>query len=165
MSIPASEIVQVVPGVIGAGGSALDLNGLILTANTSVPVGAVQSFATPDDVSRFFGPTSPEASVAASYFLGFDNSTKKPGNLLFAQYPSAPVAAYLRGGSVASKTLTELKALTGILTVSIDGTAKTVGWATTKIVKLQTGYVFHYAFAMLIGVALVITYFMMKGGI
>ena len=48
---------------------------------------------------------------------------------------------------------------------TIDGTAKTVGWATTKIVKLQTGYVFHYAFAMLIGVALVITYFMMKGGI
>jgi len=125
MSIPASEIVQVVPGVIGAGGSALDLNGLILTANTSVPVGAVQSFATPDDVSRFFGPTSPEAAVAASYFLGFDNSTKKPGNLLFAQYPSAPVAAYLRGGSLASMTLTELKALAGILTVSIDGTAKT----------------------------------------
>jgi NADH-quinone oxidoreductase subunit L len=48
---------------------------------------------------------------------------------------------------------------------TIDGVAKAVGWGTTKIVKLQTGYVFHYAFAMLIGVALVITYFMMKGGI
>jgi len=48
---------------------------------------------------------------------------------------------------------------------TIDGTAKAVGWGTNKIVRLQTGYVFHYAFAMLIGVALVLTYFMMKGGI
>jgi NADH-quinone oxidoreductase subunit L len=48
---------------------------------------------------------------------------------------------------------------------TIDGTARAVGWGTNKIVKLQTGYVFHYAFAMLIGVALVLTYFMMKGGL
>ena len=48
---------------------------------------------------------------------------------------------------------------------TIDGTAKSVGWATSKIVKLQSGYLFHYAFAMLIGVALIITYFMMKGGV
>jgi NADH-quinone oxidoreductase subunit L len=28
------------------------------------------------------------------------------------------------------------------------------------VVKLQTGYVYHYAFAMLIGVALIVTAFM-----
>ena len=27
-------------------------------------------------------------------------------------------------------------------------------WTTGRVVKLQTGYVYHYAFAMLIGVAL-----------
>jgi NADH-quinone oxidoreductase subunit L len=48
---------------------------------------------------------------------------------------------------------------------TIDGTASSVGWATGKIVKLQTGYVFHYAFVMLIGVALVLTWFMLKGGV
>ncbi len=79
MSIPASEIVQVVPGVIGAGGSALDLNGLILTTDTAVPVGTVQSFATARDVERFFGATSTEATLAGIYFNGFDNSTRKPG--------------------------------------------------------------------------------------
>jgi len=43
---------------------------------------------------------------------------------------------------------------------TIDGTASTVAWAATKAVKLQTGYVYHYAFAMLIGVALIVSYFM-----
>lgn len=125
MSIPASEIVQVVPGVIGAGGSALDLNGLILTDNTAVPVGTVQSFATARDVQRFFGPTSAEATLAGVYFNGFDNSTRKPGDLLFAQYPLEDVAAYLRGGSMASTTLAQLQALSGILTVTVDGVEKT----------------------------------------
>jgi NADH-quinone oxidoreductase subunit L len=41
-----------------------------------------------------------------------------------------------------------------------DGVAARVLWATGRAVKLQTGYVYHYAFAMLIGVALIITCFM-----
>jgi NADH-quinone oxidoreductase subunit L len=45
-----------------------------------------------------------------------------------------------------------------------DGIASRVLWTTGRIVKLQTGYVYHYAFAMLIGVALIITYFMFAGG-
>ena len=51
-----------------------------------------------------------------------------------------------------------------IIDGTIDGTASAVGWTTGKVVKLQTGYVYHYAFAMLIGVALLITYFMFAGG-
>jgi hypothetical protein len=125
MSIPASEIVQVNPGVIGAGGSALDLNGLALTNNGQVPVGFVQSFANTTDVSNFFGPTSPEASAANIYFLGFNNSTKKPGLMFFAQYPAANVAAYLRGGSLSGMTLDQLKALSGTIIVTMDGAVKT----------------------------------------
>ena len=45
-----------------------------------------------------------------------------------------------------------------------DGIASRVLWTTGRIVKLQTGYVYHYAFAMLIGVALLITWFMFYGG-
>src|SRR6476661_3639423 len=41
-----------------------------------------------------------------------------------------------------------------------DGVASRVLWTTGRVVKLQTGYVYHYAFAMLIGVALIITAFM-----
>ena len=47
----------------------------------------------------------------------------------------------------------------------IDGTAASITWATGRIVKLQTGYLYHYAFAMLVGVALLITYFMLGGGL
>jgi hypothetical protein len=83
------------------------------------------SFETASDVADFFGPTSPEAGAAAIYFLGFDNSTKKPGALLFAQYPAADVAAYLRGGSLAGMTLDQLKALSGVLTITVDGTPVT----------------------------------------
>jgi NADH-quinone oxidoreductase subunit L len=41
-----------------------------------------------------------------------------------------------------------------------DGVAARVLDVTGRVVKLQTGYVYHYAFVMMIGVALIITYFM-----
>jgi NADH-quinone oxidoreductase subunit L len=41
-----------------------------------------------------------------------------------------------------------------------DGVANRVLWTTGRLVKLQTGYVYHYAFAMLIGVAIIVTAFM-----
>ncbi len=46
-----------------------------------------------------------------------------------------------------------------------DGVAARVIDVTNKVVRLQTGYVYHYAFAMLIGLAIIISYFMFSGGI
>ncbi len=43
---------------------------------------------------------------------------------------------------------------------TIDGTASGVQWTTGRTVKLQTGYIYHYAFAMLIGVAAILTFFL-----
>ncbi len=43
---------------------------------------------------------------------------------------------------------------------AIDGTARGVQWTTGRTVKLQTGYIYHYAFAMLIGVAAILTFFL-----
>jgi NADH-quinone oxidoreductase subunit L len=45
-----------------------------------------------------------------------------------------------------------------------DGIAARVQDMTSRVVRLQTGYVYHYAFAMLIGVAALITWFMFSGG-
>ena len=45
-----------------------------------------------------------------------------------------------------------------------DGVASRVQNVTTWVVKLQTGYLYHYAFAMLIGVAALITWSMFTGG-
>ncbi|MCB1376435.1 MAG: NADH-quinone oxidoreductase subunit L, partial [Rhodobacteraceae bacterium] len=44
-----------------------------------------------------------------------------------------------------------------------DGVAARVVDITNKVVRLQTGYVFHYAFAMLIGVAALVTWLMFAG--
>src|SRR5580698_3585343 len=44
-----------------------------------------------------------------------------------------------------------------------DGVSAWVLDVTRNVVRLQTGYLYHYAFAMLIGVAAFITYFMLRG--
>ncbi|PPC82390.1 MAG: NADH-quinone oxidoreductase subunit L [Hyphomicrobium sp.] len=46
---------------------------------------------------------------------------------------------------------------------AIDGTAAGVGRVTGRVVKIQTGYVYHYAFAMLIGVAAILTWLIYGG--
>ena len=45
-----------------------------------------------------------------------------------------------------------------------DGVSARVLDVTRNVVRLQTGYLYHYAFAMLIGVAALITWFMFSGG-
>src|SRR4029077_20281630 len=46
-----------------------------------------------------------------------------------------------------------------------DGVSARVLDVTRNVMRLQTGYLYHYAFAMLIGAALLITWFMFAGGI
>jgi NADH-quinone oxidoreductase subunit L len=45
-----------------------------------------------------------------------------------------------------------------------DGVSARVLDVTRNAIRLQTGYLYHYAFAMLIGAALLITWFMFSGG-
>jgi NADH-quinone oxidoreductase subunit L len=45
-----------------------------------------------------------------------------------------------------------------------DGISARVIDITNRVVRLQSGYIYHYAFVMLIGVALLITYFLFAGG-
>jgi NADH-quinone oxidoreductase subunit L len=46
-----------------------------------------------------------------------------------------------------------------------DGISARVLDVTRNVMRLQTGYLYHYAFAMLIGVAALITWFMFAGGV
>lgn len=145
MTIPASKLVRINPSVIGAGGAALALSGLILSTNLAIPLGTVYQFSTPQAVAAFFGASSTEATLAGIYFAGYDNSTQKPGNLLFSQYPTASVAAYLRGASLANMTLAQLQAIpAGTLTVTVDGVVKT-----TTSVNLSTATSFSNAAALI----------------
>ena len=119
-TIPVKELVEVDPSVLGVGGTALDATGLFLTTSTRIPIGTVPSFADPDSVASFFGAGSNEAAEAAVYFAGFTIANKLPAELLMAQYNQSAVAAYLRGGAF-GLTLAQAQALSGSLTVIMDG--------------------------------------------
>lgn len=126
-AIPASALVNVLPGVIGAGGNPLSLNAIFLTDDPSIPIDTVQAFATLADVQDWFGAGSQEAAMAAVYFGGYTNAPTLPGVLYFAQFNQADVPAYLRSGSFAGVTLAQLQLLSGTLTLSVDGVAHTTG--------------------------------------
>ena len=96
----------------------------LLTKDKAIPIGAVKSFSTADDVAEFFGATSPEAQAAVVYFNGYTIATRSPGTLHMAQYNDVAVAAYTRGGSLKGVTLDAVKAVTGNLKVTIDGAEK-----------------------------------------
>ncbi len=125
MTINVRQIVQVNPAVLSAAGSAVDLNGLFLSESPYTPIGSVMPFTNAKDVGTFYGLSSPEYTAAQNYFQGPLNATKTPGLLYFAQYNVAAAAGYLRGGSVAGMTLTQLQALTGTLTITADGIVNT----------------------------------------
>jgi hypothetical protein len=130
MTIPANNYVTVNPAVIGPSGRALELIGVIMTNSTRVPVGAVASFPNALAVGAYFGLASSEYALATIYFLGFDNSNRKPASLIFFGYNTSPVAAWLRGNSVATMTLAQLQALTGTISLTVGGTTFTSGTIT-----------------------------------
>ena len=128
-TIPANLFVAVTPSVLGVGGEAIDVVALLISQSNRVPIGQVYSFSDGAAVASFFGAASAEAKFAlggaglgGGYFAGFTGSSKLPGNLLVAQYNAAAVAAYLWGGNAgAALTLAQLQALSGSLTVVMDG--------------------------------------------
>ncbi|KMK23098.1 hypothetical protein ABW11_21035 [Pluralibacter gergoviae] len=121
MAISLSNIVRVLPGVLKVSGSALDLNGLILTDSAYAPVGSVLSFSNAADVAAYFGSESIEAKMSPWYFSGYNNASRTPGRLLFAGFSDKSVPAFLRSGSMASVTPEELSVLGGTLTLTING--------------------------------------------
>ena len=72
-------------------------------------------------------------------------------DLIFVRPAFAHRALFWKGGDGA------------VIDGAIDGTAATVGRITGRVVKLQTGYVYNYAFAMLIGVAALLTWLTYNG--
>ena len=42
--------------------------------------------------------------------------------------------------------------------VFVNGSARVVGWFSTVIRQLQSGYIYHYAFAMIFGILLLLTH-------
>lgn len=124
MPIPVSQIVTVNPAVVGAGGNPLSLNAVFLDEGLTTPISSLLSFPDLDSVGNYYGFTSDQYVMAGFYFPGPDNSLKKPGTLFFGAYADSSRAAWLRGQSL-TLTLDQVKAVTGTLTITVDGTAHT----------------------------------------
>ena len=44
--------------------------------------------------------------------------------------------------------------------LAVNGTARVIGWVSATVRHVQSGYVYHYAFAMILGLFLLITFFL-----
>ena len=122
MTIPISQVVQVLPGVIGAGGTPSRLSGLVVSQDNSLaPSQAPKQFFTAADVSSWFGPNAPETTIANNYFPGTVNAGQLPYVLKFMGYAltASPAGSY--GAQLGNMTLAQLQALSGSLTFTING--------------------------------------------
>lgn len=122
MGINFNNLVNVTPGVVSAGGTALDTVGLLLSQSQYAPYGQVLSFPNQTSVATYFGAASVEALYATNYFNGYDNSFTKPATLLFTRYPQSAIAGFLRGGNASAISLATLKTFTGTIALTVGGT-------------------------------------------
>ena len=112
---------------MSAGGNALQTIGLCLTSNTRLPFGQVLPFASAQAASTYFGPSSLEFDAATKYFNSYDNSLLKPGSLLFAQYNPEAIPGFMRSGNISALGLAAIQAMSGSLTILVDGYTHTAG--------------------------------------
>jgi hypothetical protein len=117
-TIPISQIVDVIPGVVSGGGAASLLTGVVLSQDASVPADQVLTFFDAADVSTWFGPAAPETLIANNYFPGIVNGGQLPAQLQFARDNLAASGAEVFGAQLGALTLTQLQALSGTLIVT-----------------------------------------------
>lgn len=124
MSISLNRLIKVNPSVIKAVGNAIDLNGVILSDNAYLPVGTTLPFASADTVLAKFGSTSDEYKAAKIYFQGVNNKTVSPSKLYLARFNRTDSNAALIGANL-KLNLVQLKALSGEITLSVNGSVQT----------------------------------------
>lgn len=121
MTIPASQLVDITPRVIGGGLSGMEFNGTFLTKSARLPAKTAVPFYTLSDVGAYFGTSSDEYKLAANYFTADSNGTKKPSTLWFYKKVDTAQAAWIRGSAL--NNLDDLKAITsGAFSIKVDGT-------------------------------------------
>ena len=121
MSIPMDRIVKILPSAIGTGGNPLALNTLLIT-ETDAPLVGARQFGSANEVGGYFGLTSDEYKFAQRYFLGYDGATRVPSALFITKKSTDALPAQVVGASVRGLTLDQLKAITGELSITVNGT-------------------------------------------
>jgi hypothetical protein len=124
-TIPFEAAVDIIPGVISAAGAAVSLSLVTLSQSVYAPQNEVLGFPSSADVGAYFGETSPEYTIAQTYFTGPENALASPGMIYFLGYAEAAVPGWLLGASGVPATQAALDALTGTLIITVAGTLYT----------------------------------------
>ncbi|MFA3778563.1 DUF3383 domain-containing protein [Yersinia sp. 1652 StPb PI] len=119
--IPLSRDFKITPSTVNAAGTALDVYGLLLSDNELLPVGKVSEFTSAADVGAALGTTSKEYLAASLYMSGYDNSTVRPGAVLFGRLVRAPAYGWLLSGSFKGVKISDLQEVSGTITLELDG--------------------------------------------
>ena len=147
MSIPASTIVSVVPSVLAAGGNPLALNGLMLSQNTALPLGAPVSFPSLAAVQAYFGQYAwTGTATCASNTLTIVSTTS--GTLAVGQEIQSTLAVGVPPGTYIT-ALGTYSTGTGIGTVTISGpgfTQATASAMTSYCLESQMASVYFNGF-------------------
>lgn len=67
------------------------------------------------------------------------------------------------GGRGFGRALWQVGDVTLIDGLMVNGTANSIGWFSTVIRRMQSGYLYHYAFAMIIGLSVLLGWFLLGG--
>ncbi len=70
-------------------------------------------------------------------------------------------SVFAGGGRATGRALWKMGDVTMIDGVMVNGTARTVGWLSGVIRVVQSGFLYHYAFAMIIGLLLLLSWFVL----
>ena len=124
-TIPISNEVEVIPGVIGTGGNPLALNAVILSQNALQPSNSLLTFYNADDVGTYFGTDSTEYKMSSIYFGGFTNCTSFPSALYFAGFAATAQSAWLLSTTLVGEPITYFQGISGTLSIVVDGTTYT----------------------------------------
>ena len=120
-AIPADYIVSVNPRVMYGGSGQLVCSGLLLTDNALCPFPQLLQFPSADTVGAYFGIDSDEYKLAVNYFLGYDNSYRKPEKLYFARRVNSAIASELIGAPITSLYSAFTEITDGSMTIALNG--------------------------------------------
>ncbi len=70
-------------------------------------------------------------------------------------------SVFAGGGRAVGRSLWKVGDVTMIDGVMVNGTARTIGWLSGVIRVVQSGFLYHYAFAMIIGLLLLLSWFVL----
>ncbi|MHB8534492.1 MAG: NADH-quinone oxidoreductase subunit L [Sulfuricaulis sp.] len=66
----------------------------------------------------------------------------------------------VRGARAVGRLLWKIGDVKLIDGLAVNGTARVIGWVSAIVRQIQSGYVYHYAFAMILGLFLLITFYL-----